>query len=116
MTITICSARDEAASMLGVPAIHSLQKKPKSPISRAWLRRAEYELPDGYSVKEGDDGESRIYNSKGRHCPLIDSAYVFGGEGSPVLVDGDLPPESRAIHLKKTYDLTLKSLKMTGGT
>lgn len=115
MNIVICSAQDQGAAAVGIPAIHSLGTARKKDAT-SWVGLAEYKLPEGYTVKTGDRGRRGIYNSRGRHCPLIDSAYGGADGGRPVLVDGDLPPDRQLLYLTKVYDLTLKLLgKVEGG-
>lgn len=108
VNIVICSAQNQDAAAVGIPAIHSLGARESEP--KTWVMRAEYKLPEGYTVKIGDKGRRGIYNSRGRHCPLIDSAYGGADGGRPVLVDGDLPPDRQLLYLTKTYDLTFKLL------
>ncbi len=115
MNVVICSAQDSEAAKFGVPAVHALQKSPQNPFSRAWVKRAEYRLPDGYTAVEGDDGKTGIYNAAGHRCPLIDSVYSGSSEGRPILVDKDLPEGKQVIYLHKVCDLTLKMLKKLGG-
>lgn len=116
MNVVICSAQDEDASRFGIPPVHSLQKKPKSPLARAWIKRAEYRLPDGYTAVEKEDGKAGIYNAAGHRCPLIDSVYSGSSEGRPILIDRDLPGEKQVIYLSKVCDLTLEMLKKVGGS
>lgn len=115
MNVVICSAQDAEAAQLGVPAIHSLQRKPGSPFSRAWVKRAEYRLPEGYTVIAKDGDKPGIYNAAGHRCPLIDSVYGGSSEGRPILIDHDLPQEKQIIYLSKVCDLTLGLLKKIGG-
>ncbi len=106
MNVVICSAQDQEAAAVGIPAIHTLGKTAAEP--RTWVRRAEYKLPPGYTVGKNAKGRPGIYNARGRHCPLIDSAYGGADGGRPVLVDGDLPQGRQMFYLTKVYDLTFK--------
>lgn len=113
--IIICSAQDQDAAQMGVPAVHSLGRRASSPFAKAWVKRAVYRLPDGYKTVEHPAGQSGIYNAAGHLCPLIDSAYSGSSEGRPIMIDRDRPEGEQVICLPKVYDLTLKTLKKIGG-
>lgn len=115
MNVVICSAQDQEAARLGIPAVHALQKRPQNPFARAWVHRAEYRLPEGYTAIEKEDGQSGIYNAAGHRCPLIDSVYSGSAEGRPIIIDGDLPAGKQVIYLHKVCDLTFELLKKIGG-
>lgn len=109
MHVVIRSIQDEDAVRLGIPTIHMLPKRRS--YRRAWMRQAEYELPEGYTIVGTDGKEPGIYNAAGHHCPLLDSIYSGSNEGCPMLVDNDLPDGKQMIFLKKVCNLTFELLK-----
>ena len=101
MTITIYTIRTGDDYELGRSAIHLLAEPAE--ISRTWIDRAEYALPEGYTVAEDNNGSLGVYNIENRHCPLADSKWNDKGGGQPVLVDSSASPWR--VKLKKVRDL-----------
>lgn len=98
MTITIYTTRTADAIRLGYAATATLVEP--IGISRTWIDRAEYVLPDGYEVAESNSLTQEIYNAAGHHCPLA----CTGKDGSlPVIVDIDTA--SGITNLQKVRDL-----------
>lgn len=110
MNVVICSARDQDAVQAGIPAVHSLGMAEPPPL-KTWVHRAEYRLPDGYTVKTDRYGKFGIYNRQGHRCPVLDNAYIGGKGGVPILVDNDLPDGQQIILPVKLYDRTLELLR-----
>lgn len=100
-TVVIYTIRTENHYDFGYPAIHTLEEP--SDISRTWITRAEYVLPDGYHVSVSNSGTYEINNAAGHRCPLADSQWMGKGGGSPVLVDDDADPWR--VKLEKVRDL-----------
>lgn len=100
-TITIYTIHTGDAISLGQPAGHTLEEPVG--ISRTWIARAEYVLPEGYHASKSSGGTQEIYNAAGHHCPLSDSAWMGKGGGHPVLVDSDADPWR--VKLEKVRDL-----------
>ena len=101
MTVIIYTIRTENHYQLGTPAAHTLDEP--AGISREWITRAEYDMPDGYTVSRSNSGTHEIYNAAGHHCPLADSAWMGKGDGSPILVDSDAA--SPRVKLSMVCDL-----------
>lgn len=98
--IVIYTTMDEDHYKLGSPAAHTLYEPA---ISRTWITRAEYILPDGYSVKMSNGDRLEIYDADGRHCPLADSQVYGNGGGEPLLVD--IHSDEQLTRLEKVRDL-----------
>ena len=101
MNTVIYTVRTEDHYRFGFPACHLLDEP--STLSRAWITRAEYILPDGYTTSRCKNGTLEIYNAAGKHCPLADSGYHGNGGGTPCIIDIDASP--RYIKLDKVCDL-----------
>ena len=102
--VTIFAIKTADCYQFGWPASYRLEE-PHS-LSREWITKAEYELPDGYEVAENAVGEPTIYDAKGNRCPLVSGRKALGGDDFPVLVIGTVDePAREPITLKKIRDL-----------
>lgn len=71
-------------------------------ISREWITRAEYALPEGYELAETIYGEPAIFRkSDNAHCELTSDRWHGRCGENPVLIDS----ESR-VKLSKIRDLS----------
>lgn len=95
MNVIIYTVKGMDYYQLGIPAKHLLSEPN---ISREWISRAEYALPDDYTVSESNDGMPEIYDAHGRHCPISDEP-----SGNPLLVDINTP--SGHVELNKLRDI-----------
>lgn len=103
-SITIFAIKTADCYQFGRPAEYRLTE-PYS-LSREWITKAEYELPDGYEVAENAVGEPTIYDTKGNRCPLVSGRKALGSDDFPVLVIGTVDePMREPITLKKIRDL-----------
>ena len=70
-------------------------------ISREWITRAEYTLPDGFEVAKNIYDQPAIFReSDGKCCDLIsDRCFGRGGENPVLLIDGE------RVKLAKIRDL-----------
>lgn len=98
-TIIIYTTRTDDDIKFGWHAKHTLEEPDES---RVWIDRAEYALPDGYTVARCNGDTLEIYNTRGKHCPLADCQHYWLG-GAPCIVDIDANPWS--IKLTKVRDL-----------
>lgn len=102
--ITIYAIKTADCYRFGWPTEYRLTE-PYS-LSREWITKAEYELPDGYEVAESSSGEPMIYDSKGDYCPLVSGRKALGEDDFPVLDIGTADePMLESIALKKIRDL-----------
>jgi hypothetical protein len=83
--IIIYTVNTEDHYRLGTPSEHLLYEPN---ISRTWIERAEYEIPEGYYVGSREDGLPEFYRKDDNsHCPLTDSECYGKGGGKPILID-----------------------------
>ena len=67
-------------------------------ISREWITRAEYELPEACELAETIYSVPAIYRKdNGKHCELTSDRWNGRGGESPVLIDGESRTKLRKI-------------------
>lgn len=100
-TITIYIVKTEDYYRHGAPATYRLEEP--YGLSREWIERAEYELPEEYTTAMSNMGMLEIYNAAGKHCPILGSLSRGEDSGAPILLDADANPS--CVKLQKLREL-----------